>query len=563
MSLVERLSRAPGAAARPAAPVVPPSGGRRFKLRATLLVIAVYAALLLLIDPSAQIGSDASAKITALEAMRRSGSTDPTIEYWMAGADPAGAWFPLANAGRVGDRWSTVVTLPMIELARPLYNAGGVRAAMLLPMLGGLLCAYAAAALARRLGHDERLSFLAIALASPVAVYSLSLWEHTLGLAAMAWAVVVLVDIRRQRRAPWWAAASGVLFGAAATMRTEALVFGAVFTAVLGLAAARERRRVSIAAIVAAGSGIGLALPLYLNQLIEQAVFGAGIRAGRAASTVTEGGSPAARLRDGSVGFLALLDDDSAGALLMSGLVMAAFGLAVLWWTDETRAALARRIALAATALYAVTFLSGWRFVPGLLPTMPVAVGAVAALRARSLARDLVIACACTVPVVWATQYTTNVIPQWSGRYVLLAGFVLTVVGLGGATPRAMQRLLVGIGAAVTLFGLGWMITRTHSVADFFDEVAAEQADVVISREPSILREAGADAAQARWLSVNRDDKLFAAVAALPDDARNLLVIRMPDQETVALDCYAKQGEREVGFLLGFDFTFTRYSRVC
>ena len=85
-------------------------------------------------------------------------------------------------------------------MARPLWSLGGYRGALLLPMLGGVATALAARALARRLApaasraRAEAASFWLVGLASPVAIYALDLWEHTLGLAAMAWAVVLLVD---------------------------------------------------------------------------------------------------------------------------------------------------------------------------------------------------------------------------------------------------------------------------------------------------------------------------------------------------------------------------------
>ncbi len=88
----------------------------------------------------------------------------------------------------------------MLYAAVPLYEVGGLRGILLLPMLGAVLAALAARALARRLGGDGMLAFWAIGLATPVAVYALDFWEHSLGLAAMLWGVVLLVDVARRRR---------------------------------------------------------------------------------------------------------------------------------------------------------------------------------------------------------------------------------------------------------------------------------------------------------------------------------------------------------------------------
>src|SRR5207247_5147940 len=126
-------------------------------------------------------------------------------------------------------------TLPALYLAYPLFRAGGYRAALLVPMLGSVLAALAARALARRLGASEGtgwLAFWAVGLTSPLTIYALDFWEHSLGVALMAWGVVVLLDaVGRWPRAM----AAGALFGAAATIRTEAFVFGAVALALVGL----------------------------------------------------------------------------------------------------------------------------------------------------------------------------------------------------------------------------------------------------------------------------------------------------------------------------------------
>ena len=69
-------------------------------------------------------------------------------------------------------------------------------------------------------------------------MYALDFWEHTIGLGLMLWAVVRLLDVldpETGREGDWrgrWpgALAAGLLFGAAATMRTESLVYLVVGT---------------------------------------------------------------------------------------------------------------------------------------------------------------------------------------------------------------------------------------------------------------------------------------------------------------------------------------------
>ena len=53
----------------------------------------------------------------------------------------------------VSGHYLNVTTLPMLYAALPLYALGGYRLALLLPMAGAVACAFAARALARRVGR--------------------------------------------------------------------------------------------------------------------------------------------------------------------------------------------------------------------------------------------------------------------------------------------------------------------------------------------------------------------------------------------------------------------------
>src|SRR5262249_46550038 len=158
----------------------------------------------------------------------------PSVGYWAASSDPRGTLHPLRFTADVDGVWVQATTLPMLVLAAPLAAVGGDRAVLLLPMLGAVACAFAARALARRLGASTGwAAFWAVGLATPVAIYALSFWEHTIGVALMAWAVVLVVDVVRDRAGARRAAVAGALFGAAATMRTEAFVYLAVAAATM------------------------------------------------------------------------------------------------------------------------------------------------------------------------------------------------------------------------------------------------------------------------------------------------------------------------------------------
>ncbi len=119
-----------------------------------------------------------------------------------------------------------VTTLPMLYAAYPLYLVGRRPGGAAAPDARrcALALAHALAGPAVRCAATGGPRSGSIGLASPVAIYALDFWEHTLGLASMLWGVVWLVRACASRERARGCLA-GLLFGAAATMRTEALVY--------------------------------------------------------------------------------------------------------------------------------------------------------------------------------------------------------------------------------------------------------------------------------------------------------------------------------------------------
>ena len=196
-------------------------------LVACLVLLAVYATCTLALnDPRGTLGTDTGGKLATLHVMDHNGSLVPEIGYWAASADPKGDLHPIFYTFKVDGKWVNVTTLPMVYAAYPLFELGGDRGVLLLPMLGSILCALAARALARRLGRGSGWSaFWVMGLLSPVAIYALDFWEHSLGLALMLWGVVWLLRLLDDEHGLRAALVAGALFGGAATMRTEALVY--------------------------------------------------------------------------------------------------------------------------------------------------------------------------------------------------------------------------------------------------------------------------------------------------------------------------------------------------
>ncbi len=188
-----------------------------------------YAALSVPMDPAGFLGTDTGAKVATLEHMERGDGTTPDVGYWAEEWDPEGTVHPLYQTYLTTDgTWVAVTTLPMLEVARPLYELGGYRLTLLLPMLGAVACAFAARAISTRVGGDGWTAFWVVGAASPIVVYALDLWEHSIGVAAMVGGVALVLDVVAERPGRWRALAAGGLFGVAATLRTEALVYALV-----------------------------------------------------------------------------------------------------------------------------------------------------------------------------------------------------------------------------------------------------------------------------------------------------------------------------------------------
>src|SRR5437764_14704370 len=98
----------------------------------------------------------------------------------------------------------------------------------------------------------------------------------------MGWGVVLLLDVAR-RQAGWKAAlGAGLLFGAAATMRQEAYVYGAVAAATACLSLLVRYRLLLAAVGAAVAIVVGRGVCLLANQSLERAALGPSLRAERA-----------------------------------------------------------------------------------------------------------------------------------------------------------------------------------------------------------------------------------------------------------------------------------------
>ncbi|HEX7168704.1 MAG TPA: hypothetical protein VF230_17120 [Acidimicrobiales bacterium] len=481
---------------------------------------------------------------------------DPDVGYWAERWDPDGSLHPLWYTSHLGDRWVNLTTLPMAYAALPLWELGGYRAALLLPMAGAVGAAFAAGAIAARLGGRRWLAFWAVGVASPLTIYALDFWEHAVGVALVGWATVLVWDaasgvgaavagtgagstVRR-------AAAAGLLLGLAATMRTETLVYAAILAAAAALSWIWARSRRNAAGIapkdgtVAAFAGaVAFAVPLVANDLLERAVLGTSLRASRTASgAIGAGDAPTDRITE-ALYTTSAMEATDAGVVL--GVAAAMLLALAAWRGDRDRPASDQALALVAVAgaavLFAIRASWGLGFVPGLLAAWPLALMAGAPKNRAGFVVGVALA---AIPIIAATQYRGGAGPQWAGRYLLASGLLLTAVGAAALTRlhRAVAAAVVALAAAVTVFGLAWLSVRSHDVADAVATIEAQGADVVVSGVAHLAREGGATYGDRRWLTATTDERVREAADVMAEPGA--------DVGSFALVEYAGDGPRDV-----------------
>jgi hypothetical protein len=355
----------------------------------------------------------------------------------------------------------------------------------------------------------------------------------------MMWAVVLLYDVL-ERRAGWrGAAGAGVLFGAAATLRTEALVDLAVAIAVTCLVMLWRDR--SLGRPLRTGSLVllGALLPLLANTALERFLAGGDLRGARAAGTAAASGSAASNrvqeaLTSGigiGMGNFRPSADWAVGALVAC---LVGGGALALTRGDRRRQLLGAIAVGVALLVYLMRFRSGLGFVPGLFVASPLAAAGLFVCWREPRARVVgAIACA-ALPVVWAVQYTGNSWPQWGARYILTSGVLLAVCA--GAvlqrSPRAFVATCV-VAGCVTAGGLVWIAERTHTNADAMVTIVARHDELLISRREQFFREVGAYYSPSqRWLTATTDSQLREAVRIADESgARELATIGLAGQD--------------------------------
>ncbi len=479
------------------------------------MLCLAYIALSFANDPRGFLGTDTGAKVATVKVMSERNTFVPDLGYFAVSADPTGRHHPMVSSYRSGDIFVGVTSLPMVLLAKPMWDIGGYRAALLLPILGAAFAAFAARALARACSTEPAAAdaaFWLVGITSPLLLYAVDLWEHAPGVALMLWA---LVWLHRSLRGSWaWSLAAGTALGVAFSMRTEAVVYAAVMlVTVQGLL--WYRRQLGRATTIGLACIGGFAMPAIANDLLERWVVGGSVRAGRTSGFVSAGGSDLGhRVLESFITAISPFPSSDSGLLVLALAFATALLLLGKWGSDPTR----RRLCIVLLGLvgycYVLRFIAGPGFVPGALAAAPIAAVALARGWRPPTVRDASLLALVPLPLVFAFQLPGGAMPQWGGRYFLTTTLALVAIG-ATRLPELLpfvRRTLVGFSVAVTLFGATWMVLRTHAIADAGDVLLTRPEPVLVSPDGFPPREFAATYPERRWLTVVARDELPGAV---------------------------------------------------
>ncbi len=243
--------------------------GYVFPMLTGLVAFLVYlAGAWFILPPEAVWSPDAGAKFLQLQSLRWENGRlaydisypgrrlDPTLQF--ASSDPTRGLLVVLNGKLQFQR------LPMFPLlANPLFQGVGVRGLYLLPALGGAVSGVLALSLLREC--DRRFAmWVLIAFASPIYIYAMLFWEHTLAVSlglAGAWLAFCLEPLDADKsplyRTVAWAAVGGLL-GISVYIRLEMVIFALALLLAYGAVVSENR-----GGILGAGVTLGLVMLPY------------------------------------------------------------------------------------------------------------------------------------------------------------------------------------------------------------------------------------------------------------------------------------------------------------
>ncbi|MFL6204138.1 MAG: hypothetical protein ACJ739_02190 [Acidimicrobiales bacterium] len=491
---------------------------------ASALLVALFV-LLPVVGTSASYSADEGAAI--IQARSLADGDGWIIPHPVPEVDPTGKLYPLelSLAGPKGAAsYGKHPAYPVVLAAAD--RLGGVTAMVSVSLLATWVAALAAAALATRVaGGLARTALWVAGLGSPLLFNGYWVIAHTLGAAAIAWAVVAVVDGSRPGRRAWVLAAAPLLVAIATLLRTEAALYGIGLALVAAGWGIGTRRPLLV--VTGAATGIAVAAARAIDSVVARRIVGEPLLSRSAfdprpaASFLSErlDGLTATWLRPAPPG-----DSSLAGVLV---LVAAVLVLVAAVCALRARPGPAVVLAGGAAVLLAVPAIALPAIpVPGLLFAFPIlVVGAIGALGHPVVVdrRSTTIVLG-TLLVGWAgvlaTQYAEGGVTEWGGRYFAV-GLPLTVplvlVGvralLVDLPPASARGITVALGvillalSAVSLRELREVHEDTRDTFALIDATADRVGPrpVVVTDVAAAPRLDWANFDDHRWLLVDPD----------------------------------------------------------
>lgn len=204
--------------------------GRRRRAEAHVIIaIAVIYLLMWIVLPKPSFwGIDNGFKYQGMKSFAKTGSIQ--IPYNGRDIDPAGKYRPILKPFGVmnGDHQVPVFSPAFMYVGGMFYFAFGKAGPWLLPLIGGWLTLFTAWLMwiRHKQESDGRLFLIILGLGSPLLFYSLTLWEHTLAMACVTFAISKICrnrDDTNAKRDVEVSIITAALLALAAMFRTESI----------------------------------------------------------------------------------------------------------------------------------------------------------------------------------------------------------------------------------------------------------------------------------------------------------------------------------------------------
>jgi hypothetical protein len=544
VAVLDSGSRAP-ATAEPS-----PAGGWRRVWAAPLWAHVVALAVVLLalvpvVGTDASFSADEGAAI--VQAKSLSAGRGWLVEHPLPQVDPEGRFYPieLSHAGR--DGVAPFAKHPLYALVMATADrVGGVAAMVLLSLLGTVVTAALAAALAGELDPTLRRPALWVAgVASPLLFDGFLVMGHALGAACVAGAALLAVVALRRRNVLLAAAVVPCLV-VAILLRTEAALLAVALALVMGAIAVRHRRIGAVPLTLIGGAVVAAVGTRLLERTWANHVVG-----GRLPMANTGPDDPfgfvSGRLHAFAQTWLHPSYDGTPAVelLLVVMAVCIAVGAFIVRRRPQDGDGMALVAIVAGGAAVAALAIDPANLVPGLLIAFPIGLAGLLLIGRSTLntttARVLFGTFALFALGVLTTQYSSGGTAEWGGRYFAIGLPLLVPVALLALRdhslrigPMAARRALAGLvvcSVALAVMSVG-SLRATHR---FTGELmsAIERAGRATRIEPPVLVATSGAIPRLAWATFDRQRWLLA-----PSDDLGVLFDRL-----------GRAGVNQVGFV--------------